>query len=351
MKKPKLFISYSHADEFFKVELEKHLATMKENQEVETWNDRMLTPGEEWDKAIKLELVNADIILFLVSSDFIASDYCNDIEVKKAIERHDLKTAKVIPIIIRSCDWQSTLFGKLQVLPKDAKPVKKWSDLDDAFVDVVKGIRRATEGNTIVVESNSKDIAGHAFESVTFEDIALINGSRYWKEDRAKMRNYPFATAASQYFYLSEVVSGTDPTFTITIKNNSERSALLKRIGIEIVCTEHDYAPQGRAGDVPRAFELPIEYDYMVKMPSLHSSSADPGQDPFFPDNPPMNFNKLVEIKSSLTVIPPDAFCAYNLMLEDYDHCIPSKALIRMWLQTSLGEERSSPIYMTWGVF
>jgi hypothetical protein len=125
MKKPKLFLSYSHSDEFYKLELEKHLATMKRNQEVEIWNDRMITPGQEWDKIINVELLNADIILFLVSSDFIASDYCNDIEVKTAIEKHNAGTAIVIPIIIRACDWQSTLFAKLQVLPKDAKPVKK----------------------------------------------------------------------------------------------------------------------------------------------------------------------------------------------------------------------------------
>ncbi len=184
---------------------------------------------------------------------------------------------------------------------------------------------------------------------LAFENITLINDSRYWTEDHAKQRRYPFAIPASQYFYLNEVVSGADPTFTVTVRNNSARNVLLKRIGIEIVCTEHDNVPQGRAGEVPKAIEIPIEHEYIVAMPYLHSD--DPDQDPFFPDNPPMNINRLVEIGSRPMVLQPDSFYPYNLTLAGYDVCIPSKALIRMWLQTDLGEERSSPIYLTWGIF
>jgi hypothetical protein len=350
MKKPKLFISYSHSDEFYKQELEKHLAGMKRNGEVEIWNDRMLIPGEEWDKMINSELLDADIILFLVSSDFIDSDYCNDIEIKKAIEKHNLGTAKVIPIIIRACDWQSTLFAKLQVLPKDANPIKKWIDIDEAFLNVVEGIRRSIKGNTSILETNSKDTSAPEFQNISFENITLINDSRYWREG-AKPIKYPFAIPASQYFSVKDIVSGADPTFTVTIRNNSAKNVLLKRIGVEIVCTAHDYAPQGRAGEVPRAFEIPIEHTYIVVMPSLHSHSDDPDQDPFFPENPPMNINRLIKTGTPPIVLPPDSFYPYNLTLAGYDHSIPSKALIRMWLQTSLGEERSSPIYLTWGIF
>lgn len=87
----------------------------------------------------------ADIILLLVSSDFIFSKYCWDIEVTKAIERHEVGEACVIPIILRNVDWQSAPFAKLQALPKNAQPVKSWNNQDDAFTNVAQGIKFAAE--------------------------------------------------------------------------------------------------------------------------------------------------------------------------------------------------------------
>ena len=81
----------------------------------------------------------------MVSADFLASDYCYDIELKRALERQDAGEACVIPVILRACDWKGASFGKLQALPKDAKPVNSWSDRDEAFFDVARGIRKAVE--------------------------------------------------------------------------------------------------------------------------------------------------------------------------------------------------------------
>ncbi|MBC7931670.1 MAG: tetratricopeptide repeat protein, partial [Rubrivivax sp.] len=108
--------------------------------------DRRIVAGQEWDRQIDKHLESADIILLLVSPDFLASHYCYDIEVKRAMERHDAGEARVIPIILRHCDdWQSAPFGKLQAVPKDARPVTDWPDHDKAFADVAAGIRRAVE--------------------------------------------------------------------------------------------------------------------------------------------------------------------------------------------------------------
>ena len=186
---------------------------------------------------------------------------------------------------------------------------------------------------------------------LTFENIILSNESRYWIEDSEKKKSYPFAIPARQYFYLAEVVSDADPTFSVTVRNTSTRNVLLKRVGIEIVCTVHDYAPQGRAGEVPRAVEITIEHDYTIQMPNLWPHDSDPDHDPFFPENPPMDIGRLVEIGSRSILMPADSLYAYTLTLANYNHNIPSKALIRMWLQTDWGEERSSPIYLTWGIF
>jgi len=138
-----VFYSYSHKDEELRDQLENHLVMLKRDGVIQGWHDRRIIAGQEWDGEIDAHLKSADIILLLVSSDFLASNYCYDIEVKLAMERHEAKEARVIPVILRSCDWTTAPFGRLQGLPKDAIPVRKWSDQDDAFLDIAQGIRRA----------------------------------------------------------------------------------------------------------------------------------------------------------------------------------------------------------------
>ncbi len=140
-----LFYSYSHKDENFRDELETHLKLLQRQGAIYNWHDRRIIPGDEWDKKIDEHLEKANIILLLVSADFIASDYCYDVEMKRAIERHENKEAVVIPVILRECDWHSAPFGKLQALPKDGKAVKLWPDRDCAWKDVAQGIRSVIE--------------------------------------------------------------------------------------------------------------------------------------------------------------------------------------------------------------
>lgn len=138
-----LFYSYSHKDETLRSELEKHLSILRRQGVISEWHDRKITPGEEWADEIATQLETSQIILLLVSSDFVASDYCYDKEMARALERHDSGEARVLPIVLRSVDWKGAPFGKLQALPKDAKPVVSWEDRDEAFTDVAKGIRAA----------------------------------------------------------------------------------------------------------------------------------------------------------------------------------------------------------------
>ncbi|HYG09392.1 MAG TPA: toll/interleukin-1 receptor domain-containing protein, partial [Pyrinomonadaceae bacterium] len=138
-----IFYSYSHIDEGLRDQLKNHLSMLKRQGVVREWHDRRISAGQEWDRQIDAHLNSAHIILLLVSADFLASDYCYDIEVERAMERHEAGEARVIPIILRPCDWQSAPFGRLQALPKDAKPVTKWDNTDDAFLDIAKGIRDA----------------------------------------------------------------------------------------------------------------------------------------------------------------------------------------------------------------
>ena len=140
-----IFYSYAHEDETYREQLEKHLSILKRHGVIRDWHDRKIGAGTEWQNAIDDRMKSARIILLLVSSDFLASDYCHDIEMTQAMKRHEEGTARVIPIILRDCDWSRALFSKLQALPRDAKAIKLWSDIDSAFTDVAKGIRKAVE--------------------------------------------------------------------------------------------------------------------------------------------------------------------------------------------------------------
>lgn len=140
-----VFISYSHRDEALKQDLEDHLALLKRQGKISPWQDRQIEAGTEWNDQIRAALDSADIILLLVSPRFMNSDFCYGKEMKRAMDRHHNGDARVIPIILTPTDWKGAPFDRLQVLPKDGKPVESWPSRDAAFLDVVKGIRRAVE--------------------------------------------------------------------------------------------------------------------------------------------------------------------------------------------------------------
>lgn len=138
----KVFISYSHKDEEFKNSLTEHLASLERSGAISEWNDRKITPGTDWSNEINENLKSADLILFLISSSFLSSEYCVNIEAETALSMHDLGEAQLIPIVIRAVDWSDSPLSKLQGLPKDALPVASWPDQDEAWVNVIKGIKK-----------------------------------------------------------------------------------------------------------------------------------------------------------------------------------------------------------------
>jgi hypothetical protein len=137
------FISYSHRDEAFRQELETHLAPLRRQGLLDQWHDRKMTAGDALDDTISAHLEQADLILMLISADFVASDYCYAKEMTRALERHEAGQARAISIICRPCDFHGLPFAKFVLLPTDAKAVSSWQDRDAAWVDVVRGIRNA----------------------------------------------------------------------------------------------------------------------------------------------------------------------------------------------------------------
>ena len=140
-----VFISYAHKDRKLRDELAVHLGNLRNQHVISDWFDGDIIPGTEWEQDILEHLRTAKIILLLISAHFMASSFCWEIELKEAIARHEAKQARVIPIVLRPTDWRDAPFAKLQALPSLAKPVSRWPTHDDAFEDVIKGIRRAIE--------------------------------------------------------------------------------------------------------------------------------------------------------------------------------------------------------------
>lgn len=118
-----IFVSYSHKDQALREELEKHLAILRRQGVIKTWHDRKITAGIEWRGALDENLMSAALILLLISPDFMASDYCYDIEMGRALLRHESRQARVVPIILRQVMSDKSPFAKLQALPTDGQAV------------------------------------------------------------------------------------------------------------------------------------------------------------------------------------------------------------------------------------
>lgn len=202
MRKCKLFYSYSHKDEEYREKLEQHLSILKRQNLISEWHDRKIIAGKEWDNEIDSNLKSADIILLLISSDFLASNYCYDTEVTIAIEKHNKGKGIVIPVIIRHVEWEESPFGKLQALPTDAKPVSAWVDSDEAYKNIVQGIRVAIDN---LQEKDKKQLQG-----IPNQEIIRKFKSRPKKYNKQKViaeiiideRNFPIETGASEHLRL-----------------------------------------------------------------------------------------------------------------------------------------------------
>jgi hypothetical protein len=144
-----LFYSYAHEDEELRNQLDKHLRLLERQGLITSWHDREIRAGDDWAIEINTYLENAQIILLLISADFLTSDYCYGVEMKRALERHFAGEARVIPIILRPVDWKhDLLLSGLQALPTNGKPVTAWSSsppYDAAFEDIAQGIRKVVE--------------------------------------------------------------------------------------------------------------------------------------------------------------------------------------------------------------
>ncbi|HEX4950874.1 MAG TPA: TIR domain-containing protein [Blastocatellia bacterium] len=189
-----VFFSYSHKDDELRHELVKHLSTLRRRGVISNWHDRLIGAGDEWAKEIDSHLESARIILLLISPDFIASDYCWDKEMMRAIERHKAGEARVIPIALRPTNWSGAPFSELQALPTDRKHVTTWTNRDEAFVNIAEGIEKAVEAllrpDTQTEAAGAADIVAPVIALQTPTRILHLSDLHFGTDDDVDVRLY-----------------------------------------------------------------------------------------------------------------------------------------------------------------
>ncbi len=206
----KAFISYSHRDAVALDRLHTHLAPLCSEGLINAWFDREILAGGSIDAEISKELESCDIFLMLVSPDFLASDYCVNREMKRALERHRDGAVHVVAIIIEPCDWFSLSIHELKVLPRDGKPISEWMNQNSAYLDVVQELRR-------IIETRRDTVSGteHTpFSGGTMDTQAAAPSYRIQKDfdeiHRSEFRETAFATIRNYFQQQIDMINTID---------------------------------------------------------------------------------------------------------------------------------------------
>lgn len=239
----KAFISYCHHDDWALDRLHTHLAMLRREGRIVDWFDREILAGGNLDKEITEQLESCDLFLPLVSPDFLASNYCYETEMKRALERHAAGEVRVVPIIVEPCDWAASPLRQLKAVPKDGKPVAEWTNQNTAFLNVVTELRRivsedqeeppaatpapseapATEGRRYRIKHNFDEIDRGDYRDKAFEEIR-----KYFEAAIAELNDVEglrgrFAEAGPKSFTCTVVNRAMDRgTAHITVHARSE---------------------------------------------------------------------------------------------------------------------------------
>jgi hypothetical protein len=170
----RLFLSYATEDEQYREQFDQALAGVRRAGLVTMWTFREIAPGADLDHAITTSIEQADIIALLVSPAFLASDYCWNVEMKRAIELYDVGKTALVPIVVRSCVWEDAPFARLNALPKDARPVAEWPSRDEAWTSVVRGVRRLIEDSNRGVKRTEPILAPRISRGLQRDDNGFL---------------------------------------------------------------------------------------------------------------------------------------------------------------------------------
>lgn len=141
----KVFCSYAREDEPLRQKLATHLQALVQQGLIEVWDRSYIGSGEHVEEKIDHALKSAQIIVLLISPDYLTPGDYHSVEWDQAMDRHELDKTWVIPVILRSCVWEQLPFSKLQVLPTNKTAVTLWSDVDEALSAVTRGVKEVAE--------------------------------------------------------------------------------------------------------------------------------------------------------------------------------------------------------------
>ncbi len=142
----RVFISYPHVDRDICKKLVSHLAPLVRAKDIAIWHDGEIRAGERWEARIYRELEQADVVVLLISADFLQSEFCYDKELERSLERADAGEAMVIPILVRDCAWKLTPLSQIQFAADDLRSFSKFSSVDEALTEAVLRIKKSLEG-------------------------------------------------------------------------------------------------------------------------------------------------------------------------------------------------------------
>jgi hypothetical protein len=186
----RVFYSYSHKDAELRERLGTYLAPLRQQQKITDWHDRKIEPGANWETEITSQLDSAELILLLVSADFLASEYCFGVEMEKAMARLKRGEVKVVPILLKPCLWEESRFSELQIIPRDAKAIASWPSVDEALTDVASEIRTlVSEAPSSLAQPSSEVGERHPFDL----SLDLVRGqvrsyAHLYEKTRQRMR-------------------------------------------------------------------------------------------------------------------------------------------------------------------
>ena len=283
----KAFLSYSHRDERALDRLRVHLAQLKREGRLSDWYDREIPAGGVIDSEIDHRLSESELFIALVSPDFIASDYCHDVEMATALQRHKEGTLHFVPVILSQCDWRSTPMGKLKALPRDGLPIEEWHNQESAYFDVAQELRAlVTQGSEFEQQapSDSHESAIAVKSSryrvkKSFDDVDKAN----YRDAAYKIMNEYFQSAIKELGEIEGVKTHfehTEDSYSCIIVNNLDRgtsSHLHVRKGSRFF-DDISYSFQERADPNTSNGGFSIEndeYDLFLKpgMQSIHGAS------------------------------------------------------------------------------
>lgn len=335
----RLLISFAPQDQELKDQLVRHLQVLVRFAGIELWEADHVRAGDNWRQEADDALARADVALVLISSDFLASDLLQDVELPKLFRRREHGGLKVIPVLLRSCLWQAHPWLKdLHPLPRGGKPIGALSgdERDAVLTEVVReivGPSGATFGDVgCMIEEKPP--------SLQFVAITIDQANAKWSQAPQAMM-YDVS-----YVFRKGGLALVDPALDVTVLNNRQEPMVLTRIGIRIV----SIALRTRVAGVPYATEIPKTHSYVIEIDDevarILCERIPQGQSRSWSYGPvEIDYSYWLTLPNPIRIPPLEPY-RYGLLLKNYEDCLPNFCCVALLATTNRGESVSPLIEM-----